>query len=138
MTFIPKIKRSFELRKQISGKEIAVALKGIAPSFGTYVERLQSDVDGLRTFDIGILKDNKYPQTGQIIRTQSMWGLEALGLETGIMFDKLYNHGDKIIVANHRWENQVAHYYAPYDEKKVIEAVESLKRDLAIRLDSIS
>jgi len=135
--FIPEIKRSIILRKQINGKGIAKALQSISHSFGTYIERLQSDVDGLRTFDIGILKDTKHPQTGQIIRAESIKGLDALGLETGIVFDKLYNGGDKIIVANYRWSNQTI-CYNKYNEEKVIKAVESLKIDLAIRLDSIS
>lgn len=128
MTFIPEIKRSFELSKQISGKEIVEALDSIAHSFGKYVQRLASDVNGLRTFDIGILKDNKYPQTGQIIRTQIIKGLEPLA-ETGIIFKKLYNRGDNIIVANYRWSNQTVSY-DQYNEEKTIEAVEFLKNGL--------
>ncbi len=134
MAHIPKIQRSIMLTKKISGKEIAEALKSISSSFGTYIERLQSDIDGLRSFDIGILKDGKCTQTGQIIRVDSTRGLDNKGLETGIIFDEFYQRGDKLMVVNHRWEDQVAHYYAPYNEKKVIKAVESLKRGLEVVL----
>ena len=137
MTFIPEIKRTILLNKKIMGREIASALSSISHSFGAYTQRLASDIDGSRTFDIGILKNNKYPQTGLIVKAVST-SLDSLGLETGIVFDKIYCSGDKLMVVNHRWEDQVAHYYAPYDEKKVIQAVDSLKKGLAIKLDSVS
>lgn len=131
MTFMPEIKRSIILTKKVNGEEIGNALRGISLSFGTYIQRLTSDIDGSRTFDIGILKDNKYPQTGLIIRADSI-SLDTLGLETGIVFDKTYRSGDKIMVANHRWEGIAD--YTVYDEKKVIKAVESLKRGLEVVL----
>ena len=118
--------RSILLTKKVKGVEIANALRSISHCYGDYTQRLTSDVDGKRTYNIGILKDEKYPQTGHIIGS-----FFEDAIMPGITFTTKYPRGHKIIVANYRWDDVD---YAEYDEKKVIEAVDSLRKDLAVKL----
>ena len=129
---IPEIQRSFTLTKSFSGEKIAKALEDISHCYGEHIQKLESDIDGKRTYNIGILKDNKHPQTGLIVgEVDNIIGLAPLDLGTGITFDKTYNKGDKIMVANHRWDDQTYH---EYDEERVIKAVNSLSDGLEVAL----
>lgn len=131
---IPEIKRSFILTKKINGEEIVRALESISHCYGEYTQRLVSDVDGKRTYDIGILKDSKYPQTGLIVGVENIRSIGAMRLNQGVIFDKKYHSGDRVIVTNYLWLDRVEQHYDQYEEKEVIKAVESLRNSLAIKL----